>query len=109
MKLRLCLLILCLGSAPSVASPDFNRDVRPLLQKRCVMCHGPTQQMVGVRFDDREQALKGGYSGPVIVPGNASGSRLIEMITTGRDGRVMPPAGPRLSAAEIATIRAWID
>src|SRR4051794_4882145 len=103
------LLVFAFGSAVSAANPEFERDIRPLLQKRCMMCHGPAQQMGGVRFDDREQARKGGYSGPVIIPGNAAGSRLMQMITTGRDGRVMPPAGPRLTTDEITLLRAWID
>ena len=96
-------------SGLDAAAADFDRDVRPVLQKRCIACHGAAQQMAGLRLDGREEALKGGYSGPVIVPGRASASRLVEMITTGREGRVMPPAGPRLTAEEIAAIRAWID
>ncbi len=92
-------------SAAGAAIPDFDRDIRPVLEKRCVMCHGSLQQMYGLRLDRREDALKGGYSGAVIVVGNASASRIVEMITTGRDGRIMPPAGPRLSQEEIARIQ----
>ena len=51
---------------------DFDREIRPILQKRCVMCHGPAQQMSGLRFDRREDALRGGYSGPAIVAGKAA-------------------------------------
>src|SRR6476660_4179511 len=109
MKFRLCSVLLGVVSAAAAVTPDFNRDVRPILEKRCLMCHGPGQQMGGVRFDQRDAALKGGYSGPVIIPGAASGSRLMEMITSGRNGRVMPPVGQRLTADEIAAIRAWID
>src|SRR4051794_16194272 len=109
MKCLFWLPVLCAGVVALAANPDFDRDIRPVLQKRCIGCHGTAQQMGGVRFDDREQAFKGGYSGPVIVPGNAGASRLIEMITTGREGRVMPPAGARLSADEIALFRSWID
>ena len=88
---------------------DFELDIRPILARRCIVCHGPQQSMSGLRFDRREAALKGGYSGAVIIPGNASGSRMIEMITTGRAGRIMPPGGPPLTPEEIARIRAWID
>jgi len=103
------LLFVMAVSTASAAAPDFSRDIRPLLQKRCVMCHGPAQQMSGLRLDRREDALKGGYSGPAIIAGNASASLLVKMVTTGRDGRVMPPAGPHLTTDEVAHIRGWID
>jgi hypothetical protein len=65
--------------------------------------------MSGLRLDRREDALQGGYSGPAIVAGNASASLLVKMVTTGRDGRVMPPMGSHLTPDEIARIRVWID
>src|SRR4051794_28609154 len=65
-------LVVMAVSAAAASGPDFNRDVRPVLEKRCAMCHGAAQQMSGLRFDLRENALKGGYSGPAIVPGDAS-------------------------------------
>jgi hypothetical protein len=52
--------------------------------------------------------LRGGYSGPVILPGDSAGSKLIEAVS-GRGKLVMPPAGPRLTDAEIGRLRAWID
>ena len=71
------------ASLAAASGPDFDLDVRPLLEKRCVMCHGAQQQMSGLRLDRRDDALKGGYSGPVLVPGNASASLIVTMITTG--------------------------
>jgi hypothetical protein len=96
-------------SLTAAPAPDFDRDIRPLLEKRCLMCHGAQQQMSGLRLDGRDSALKGGYSGPAIVPGNASASLIVTMVTTGREGRVMPPVPPRLTPEEISRIRAWID
>ncbi len=81
---------------------DYARDIQPLLEKRCYMCHGPQQQMSGLRLDQKESALK------VIVPGNSARSRLIRMVS-GQETKVMPPAGAHLSAAEVARLRAWID
>ena len=51
---------------------DFARDVEPLLQSRCLVCHGAQQQMSGLRLDTREGALKGGTSGVDIKPGTAT-------------------------------------
>src|SRR5581483_6821225 len=96
------------GAAPA-ARVDFRESIRTIFEKRCIGCHGSAQQMAGVRLDDRVKALAGGYSGPVILPGNSAGSLLIRMVTTGRDGKVMPPAGARLTEAEVAILRRWID
>lgn len=91
------------------AAVDFTREVRPILQKRCAGCHGAQQQLGGVRFDHRAAAMAGGYAGTIIIAGKSGESRLIQMVTTGRDGKIMPPFGPRLTDGEIATLRDWID
>ncbi|MBA3974847.1 MAG: hypothetical protein C0504_11595 [Candidatus Solibacter sp.] len=91
------------------ARPGFSIDVEPLLKRRCVMCHNARLKSNGLRFDDPAAALEGGYSGPVIVPGNSAASKLIHRVTSDKDGVRMPPAGPALSAAEIATLKSWID
>ena len=88
---------------------SFQRDVQPLLESRCYLCHGPNQQMNGLRLDHREDALRGSDSGAVIVPGNSAQSRLIHMVAGVEKDRFMPPVGERLSAKEIGKLRAWID
>jgi cytochrome c553 len=94
-------------AAPSQV--DFTRDIQPVFAKRCAACHGPQQQMNGLRLDDREAALKGGTSGAVIAPGNSAASKLIERVSSTKKGFLMPPVGPRLTETEIANLRAWID
>src|SRR5579872_4805375 len=81
---------------------DYSRDIEPLLSSRCYMCHGPKQQMSGLRLDRKDAALK------VIQTGNSAASRLIHMVA-GMEKKVMPPMGARLAAAEIGLLRAWID
>ncbi len=88
---------------------DFVRDVRPILVKHCHECHGPDEQESGLRLDVRKSALEGGDSGAVILPGKSGESALIERITTDDDDLVMPPEGDRLSKAEIAMLRSWIE
>src|SRR4029077_20085439 len=56
---------------------DFYRDIEPLLKEKCQSCHGPEQQLSGLRLDDRKAALAGGNTGAVIKPGNSADSRLI--------------------------------
>src|SRR5580658_8329624 len=68
--------------AANPAAVDFQRDVRPILEKRCFECHGPDTQESGLRLDVRESLLKGGKSGRAgIVPGHSDKSRLIEVVS----------------------------
>src|ERR1035441_7212071 len=77
---------------------DFTRDIAPLFEKRCFGCHGPQQQMSGLRLDQKAAALKGGLSGPVIVPRDSAGGRLVQLVAgVAADKKVMPPAGARLT------------
>lgn len=92
---------------------DFNREVRPILASKCFQCHGPDDKVRkgGLRLDAREAALKELKSGSrAIVPGQPDKSELLARITA-TDDSAMPPAsvGKRLTAAEISTLRRWID
>ena len=88
---------------------DFAEDVRPILQRACVRCHGPEKQKGDYRLDVRETALKGGESyAPNILAGNGADSPLVQFVS-GTGDLVMPPEGPRLTTEEIALLKAWID
>ncbi len=92
----------------SAAAPDFEKEILPVLEKRCFECHGPEKQKSGLRVDGRAALLKGGDFGAAVVPGDAAGSHLIEVITSTDDEVRMPPKGERLSATEIETFKNWI-
>ena len=87
---------------------DFEKDVHPLLEQKCFSCHGDDAQQSGLRLDKRQNALRGGDYGPVIIPGDSAGSKLIRRLVNGDGGLQMPPTGP-LSDEEIGILRAWID
>jgi ankyrin repeat protein len=89
------------------AKIDFQRDVQPILREHCISCHGPGQQMSGLRLDRRADALRGGSQSD-IGPGTAQGSRLYHRLIGTTFGMQMPPAGP-LAANQIETIKQWID
>ena len=93
---------------PATVVPAFQRDIAPILTARCVSCHGPKQQESLLRLDTRGEALKGGLSGAVIVPGQSHESLLIQHLT-GEASPRMPHEKPPLAAAQIARIAAWID
>jgi hypothetical protein len=80
------------------APPDFSRQVRPLLETHCVKCHGPEKQKGGLRFDTKAGAFATADSGEkAIVPGHASQSRLVKLVSSRKDDERMPPKGEPLS------------
>ena len=93
----------------ATAEIDFARDVQPLLKRNCQGCHGAGMQQSGFRLDDGAAALKGGYGGASILPGKSAESRLVHRIAGAKGVPAMPPAGRRLTAAEVGVLRAWID
>ena len=89
---------------------DFARDVQPIFRQHCVECHGPSQQMRGLRLDRRRDAMPNrvGANGSRIVPGNSSASPVYRRVTGEGGVAQMPPQSP-LSAEQIGIIKAWID
>lgn len=87
---------------------DYDQQIRPILAQNCYSCHGPEVQQSGLRLDQRQNALRGGDYGPVIVPGNSADSKLIRRLVHGDGGLQMPPTGS-LTDEEIGLLRAWID
>ena len=87
--------ILCAFSSLAATGPPsvtFTRDVMPVLQKNCQGCHGPQQQLSGLRLDSRAAALRGGYSGPALIPRNSAGSKMSNAatLTVNAAGAVTP-------------------
>ncbi|HEY7116031.1 MAG TPA: DUF1549 domain-containing protein, partial [Tepidisphaeraceae bacterium] len=104
--ISLVLALPALGGTP----PEFNRDVKPILEQHCFKCHGPEKHKGGLRLDSKPSALKGGESGePAIVPGNSLKSHLLELVRTNDPDQAMPPKGERLKAEEIALLQRWIE
>ncbi len=83
----------------------FEKSVRPVFAARCFSCHGTQVQQAGLRLDRRDLVLKGGTSGPAVLPGDPAGSRLMRAIR--HQGLKMPPNG-KLSDAEVDAIDHWI-
>lgn len=98
------------GDDASSRDVDFERDVLPLLREHCLVCHGPEEQEAGLRLDQREALLKGGFSGePAIIPGDAKSSLLMRLVDEGVEGLYMPPDGDSVPEEAQAILRAWID
>jgi mono/diheme cytochrome c family protein len=94
---------------PAAGVVDFRKDIQPIFARACLACHGAQKHKGGLRLDVGAAALKGGNSGPVIKPGDGAHSRLVQLVA-GLDAELsMPPKGQKLTPAEVAKLRAWID
>jgi len=84
----------------------FEARVRPVLASHCLECHGAEKHKGGLRLDARDAMLRGGETGPVVVPGKPEESPLIEAIRYGGEVQ-MPPKG-KLKDEEIAALTEWV-
>ncbi len=100
--------LLLLGASQEPGAPDFVREIRPLLEKRCLECHGAAKQKGGLRLDARLDALRGGDNGPALKPGDPAGSPLLTRVNSRDPDEQMPPKGARLAAGEVDLLRRWI-
>lgn len=88
---------------------DFAAEIYPIFEQRCQACHGEAQQLGEFRLDSRAVALRGGVSGPNIVPGEASESTLFQRISGIGNLNAMPMTGEKLSPDDISLIESWIN
>ena len=86
----------------------FEKSVRPLLSNNCHACHGAAKQKGNLRLDSRQAILKGGDSGPAVVPGHPEKSLLIKAVGYTDDELRMPPRS-KLAAAQLAILNRWVE
>jgi mono/diheme cytochrome c family protein len=84
----------------------FNEKVRPVLTHNCYKCH-TSEAMGGLRLDSQQNVLKGGESGPAIVPRDPEHSLLIQAVRQTGDLK-MPPEGNKLREGEISDLVEWV-
>ncbi|MDB5298440.1 MAG: hypothetical protein JWO87_103 [Phycisphaerales bacterium] len=103
----LVLLALPLKAADRTGDRLFLDNVKPLLDSRCISCHGPEKQEGGLRLDSRDTILKGGESGPGVVPGKPAESSILQAVMHVRADLKMPPK-EKLTEKDIAVLERWI-
>jgi cytochrome c553 len=88
----------------------FENKIRPLLSAECYQCHSHQAERVkgGLYLDSREGVLKGGKTGPAIVPGHPEKSLLIRAVSYKDPDLEMPPKGDMLTDQQIADLTAWV-
>ena len=86
----------------------FEKQVRPLLVEHCQKCHGATKPKGELRLDSREALLKGGDTGPALVPGKPDESEIIKALRYDPEGYQMPPDG-KLPPETVAVFVKWVE
>lgn len=100
--------------APSAVSSHpnsfFAKHIFPVLDTKCVSCHGTNKEQGGLRLDSYESLMAGGKDGIVIAPRNPDGSLLLKKVTLPpSDPHFMPAEGRApLTPDEIARLHAWV-
>lgn len=112
MRLRCALLVMTIAPVVACANDEaahrhFLDKVKPLLDSRCISCHGPEKVKGGLRLDSRGAALKGGDTGPALVAGKPAQSLILQAVMHARPDLEMPPKD-KLTRADIAILERWI-
>jgi len=105
-------------AAPAFAAVDFEKEILPVLTKKCMECHkAPFEEAgkkkepkAGLRLDASWAIIKGSENGPVLTPKSSDKSSIYESVTLPKDDDGhMPSKGEDLTADEIKALKAWID
>lgn len=101
------------AAATQGAELDFYRDVYPFLKANCISCHNKTTTKADLNMETPELMIKGGESGPAILPGKGKESLVVQASKHLKDMEMPPPnnksGAMNLSAGEIAILAQWID
>ena len=92
---------------------DFEKEILPILRSNCLACHNVSVAESELVLETPRMILKGGVSGPAVVPGKADDSLLFTM-SAHREEPVMPPAdndrnAHNLSPEQLGLLRLWIN
>lgn len=95
--------------APAAHQVRFKKEIQPIIETSCLNCHGRGRAKGGFRLETRETLLKGGNSGDAVKSGDSAQSPLIHLVAGLDPDNIMPAKGRRLTAQQVALLRAWID
>lgn len=108
------ILLVVYGFVPARATPDFNRDIRPILSENCFHCHGPddASRKADIRLDTEEGARAIGKNGAPVHPDPASpeAGLIWKRIHASDPDDVMPPPQSKrsLTSAQIVLLEEWL-
>jgi uncharacterized membrane protein len=89
----------------------FEALISPILENKCIGCHGAKKSKAGLRLDSFDGVMKGGDDGDVIAPGDSAHSPMVQrpMLPVDDDDHMPPEGKPQLTADEIKLLKWWVD
>ncbi len=103
------LMIGLMGCEKTPQPIDFNTQVKPLINKNCIICHGGVRRKSNFSLLFRQDALDTAESGfPAIIPGDPDHSELIRRLTLSDPEERMPFKEQPLKVEEIEMLKQWI-
>ena len=89
----------------ATTSASFANDIMPILESRCINCHGGDRTQKGLDMKTYESLMAGSENGPVVTAGDAGDSLLVDQLVKGK----MPKRGPKLTPDQVQLITDWIN
>lgn len=118
-SLKTAATVLVFTASASFGKVEFEKQLLPVLQKKCIDCHKATEVVngqkkeakAGLRMDAPRAIMKGSENGPVLQPGESGESLLYQVVIAPDDDDAhMPPVKKeQLTAAEKDLLKKWID
>ena len=92
------------------ANPDafWTSRVEPLLDRQCLKCHVGVRQQGSLDLRSLDTILRGGGSGPAIIPGRPNESRILQFIAPKSEMHMPPAPKKQLPPEEIGVLKTWI-
>jgi mono/diheme cytochrome c family protein len=87
------------------ATVSFAADILPIFESRCIGCHGGERTQEGLDLKTHASLITGSNNGPVVAPGDATNSLLVELVTAQK----MPKRGPKLTPPQVQIITDWVN
>lgn len=102
-------MLACVVPAFAQSAPNYDDDIKPLIQRRCLPCHSSSEMRASLNLETYQGVMKGGGSGDVVHPGRANSSMLYKVLAREEGVPQMPLGQAKLPDSEINKVRDWIQ
>ena len=87
------------------ATVSFTNDILPIIESRCINCHGGQRTEKGLDMKTFDSLMAGSENGPVVMSGDALDSKFVELVANQK----MPKRGPKLTPPQVELITEWVN
>ena len=93
------------GQSPQGATVSFSNDILPIIESRCINCHGGQRTEKGLNMNTFDSLMSGSENGPIVTPGDATHSKFVELVANQK----MPKRGPKLTPPQVQLFMDWVN